>query len=392
MKTALLPLHSLNQKWSLLEAATCITLGLDNLERHFDEQTLTAASREYRYGVTLKELLELGANEGGGLGVDPRDLDRVLRCAFTPSWGYNQVRGSGFSTTNLSGLLGNTTNRFLAEGFNAVEGGWRDIAATRPATDFKEMSVYSLTGDAEYQKVGETGEIKHGTLGETGYTNRVETFARMFTLTRKQIINDDLGALAQVPRKLGRGAALALNRVFWTEFLDNASFFSVGNNNLITGAGTALSTAGLGAATTKFRKQTDPDGQPLGSTPKILLVPPELEVAASELMTSAGVNTGGASTEAQVPNRNIWAGKYRVVSSSYLSNDDFTGYSTTAWYLLADPKDIAAIEVAFLFGREQPTIESADADFDQLGISFRGTHNWGVAKQEFRAGVKAAGA
>jgi phage major head subunit gpT-like protein len=392
MKIPLLNLHSLNPQWSRLEAAACITLGLSDVERHFDERTLTEAAREHRHGVSLRQLIDCGAREGGYHDHSYVDLHEKLRAAFTPFSSFNQIQGSGFSTTNLSGLMGNIATRFLTEAFNAVEGGWREIAAIRPATDFKEMTVYALTGSMEYERVGPAGEIKHGTLGETGYSNQVETFAKMFTITRQMIVNDDLGALAQIPRKLGRGAALALNRVFWTEFLDNASFFSVGNANYISGAGSALSFAGLGAATTKFRKQTDPDGQPLGSTPKILLVPPELEVPAAELMTSTQVNTGGASTEAQVANRNIWAGKYRVVSSSYLSNDDFSGYSTTAWYLLADPRDLAAIEVAFLGGREAPTIESARADFNQLGISFRGFHDWGVAKQEPRAGVKAAGA
>jgi hypothetical protein len=38
-----------------------------------------------------------------------------------------------------------------------------------------------------------------------------------------------------------------------------------------------------------------------------------------------------------------------------------------------------------------PTVESADADFNTLGIQMRGYHDFGVAKQEPRGGVKMKG-
>ena len=67
------------------------------------------------------------------------------------------------------------------------------------------------------------------------------------------------------------------------------------------------------------------------------------------------------------------------------------GNSSKAWYLLADPNNLPVIEVAFLNGQENPTIESADADFKELGIQFRGVFDWGVSRQNHRAGVKLKG-
>ena len=92
-------------------------------------------------------------------------------------------------------------------------------------------------------------------------------------------------------------------------------------------------------------------------------------------MTSLIINTGGASTETKVPNRNVWANKYRTVMSRYLSNTNITGNSTTAWWLIADPADLPLIQVAFLNGRQEPVVESADADFNVLGIQFRGYYD-----------------
>jgi hypothetical protein len=49
------------------------------------------------------------------------------------------------------------------------------------------------------------------------------------------------------------------------------------------------------------------------------------------------------------------------------------------------------LQIAFLNGRQEPIVESADAEFQTLGIQFRGYFDLGVAQQEFRAGVRAAG-
>jgi hypothetical protein len=65
--------------------------------------------------------------------------------------------------------------------------------------------------------------------------------------------------------------------------------------------------------------------------------------------------------------------------------------SAAAWYLLADPNDLPFIEAVFLNGQESPTVESADADFNTLGIQFRGYHDFGVDTQEYRAAVKSKG-
>jgi hypothetical protein len=59
--------------------------------------------------------------------------------------------------------------------------------------------------------------------------------------------------------------------------------------------------------------------------------------------------------------------------------------------LLADPADIAVIQVAFLDGIETPTVETADVDFEQLGIMTRGYWDWGVALQDPNGGVRSTG-
>lgn len=379
-----------SKKYATIEDAVCLSGGLDNPESHFDAQTLEAAHSQFRHGIGLRDLLNIAAADGGHGRHWGADVGGLLRAAFSPQ---SLVQASdGFSTLGISGILSNVANKFLLQGFNAVEDTWRLVADRTSVRDFKQTSLYRMTGGMEFEKVGPAGELRHGTLGEVSYNNQAETYGKMLAITRKDIINDDLGALTKAPMRLGRGAALAFNSVFWTEFLaDVGTFWSSGNANVVTGAGSALSSAGLKSAADTFKKQTDPDGNPIGSMPRVLLVPTELEITADELMTSTAVNTGGSSTTDKVPNRNIWTSKFKVASSVYLSNPNIPNYSAAAWWLLADPADIATIEVAFLNGRDTPTVESASADFDTLGIKFRGFFDFGIRKQEYRGSVRSAG-
>jgi phage major head subunit gpT-like protein/phage head maturation protease len=383
-----------NRKASVkvIEAAVCLTAGLPSPEKHFDEQTLNAASDRFRHGLGLNELLLIAARENGNPTVSVRDVRGLLQAAFTPERG---IQAGGFSTFALSGILGNVANKFLLQGFMAVESGWREISKIRSVRDFKQITSYSLTGDFQYEEVGPGGELKHGTVSELSYTNQAKTYGRMFAITRQDIINDDLGALTDVPMRLGRGGALKVNDVFWTKFMNNSSFFTTARGNAIEGAtvGTndsRLGIEGLTRAETAFYNLTDADSKPLGLTAQILLVPNALNVLASQLMNSTEVRDTTANTA--IGTANPHAGKYRVVRSSYLSNSAYTGNSTTAWYILANPSELPVIEVAFLNGRDTPVVETADADFNTLGIQMRGYHDFGVELQEYRGGLRAKGA
>lgn len=366
----------------VLEAALAQATRLPNAERHFTPEVMQAAHSRFRGRLSLQELLLEAAWANGYTGRSFRSSPKdVLRAAF--------------SSADISGILSNNANKFLIAGWNTVEQTWRQVSRIRPVSDFKTITVYRLTGDLKYEQVAPTGEIKHGNLSEIEYTNKADTYGKMLAISRQDLINDDLGALSEIPRMLGRGGGLKLNDVFWTAFMDNSTFFASGNNNYLTGAtagdttDSRLNVDGLTRAVRTFRDQTDSEGEPLGVEPKILLVPTRLEQPAKVLYTSSEVRDTTASTKA--PTGNPHAGLYQPVVSAYLGNSNYTGNSTLAWYLLASPDDMPVIEVVALNGQEMPIIESADADFNVLGIQMRGYHDFGVALQEYRGGVKSKG-
>lgn len=361
---------------AVLTAALCKAGGMKNVEKAFDAQTLEAADKRFKRGIGLQQLLLEAAWANGYSGRAFRGHEReILRASF-----------SGYA---ISGILSNTANKFLLDGFNAVDASWRRVSATRPVNDFKQVTAYRLNGDFQYDEVAPNGELKHGTISETSYTNQAKTYGKMFAVTRQDIVNDDLGALSQLPFRIGRGAALKLNDVFWAAFMDNSSFFTSGNGSQFSGATSALSVDSLSTAEQKMLEQNDVDGKPLGIAPALLLVPPALSAKAAQLFNSLELRPASSAKDVI---GNPHAGKFAPVVSPYLSNASYTGNSSTAWYLLADPMTMPVIEVAFLNGVETPTVETADADFNLLGIQMRGFHDFGVTKQEYRGGVKSAGA
>ena len=369
---------------SLMLEAACMQAGkaLD-VEDMFDEPVLEAADRRFKGGINFQELLLEAAWANGYDGRSFRDHRAVLRFAFS-----NGIAAAS-STIDIGGLLSNVANKFLLDGFFSVERTWRNICAIRNVSDFKTVTSYRLIGKDQYEQVQPGGEIKQGTLGNETYSNKADTYGLVLSIDRRDIINDDLNAITTVPRKLGRGSGLKINDIFWTTFLNNAAFFVAGNKNYQAGADTVLTIDGLTKADVLFNDQVDGEGKPIGIMPAIILVPTALNAIGTQLYKSLELRDTTANSKIPIGNPHV--GRFRVEVSRYLANAQYTGNSSKAWYLLAEAVDLPVIEVAFLNGQESPTIETAEADFNQLGIKMRGYHDFGCALQDPRGGLKSKG-
>jgi hypothetical protein len=369
-----------NTSPQVFEAVALMASGLPNsrIEAIYAEPVLEAADK--LRGVGIQEFCELAC--GAQLPRFRRDASGWLQAAF--------------STTSLPGILSNIANKMLLEGYNYVEDAWRRIAKIASVNDFKEHTRYRMTGSFQFQQVGPDGELKHGQLGEQSFRQKADTHGIMFALTRQMIINDDMGAFTDIPRQIGMGAAEAIADAVWGLWLanpvqpDGKAFFHTDHKNYLAGADTALSVDGLTDAEVAFGKQVKPNGKPLGIRPSTLLVPTALKVPAEMLMKSVQLNETTTANKGK-PNTNPHVGKFDVVSSVYLSNPTFPNASDKAWYLLADPNRLPAIEVAFLNGVDRPTVEKTDADFNTLGVMFRGYIDFGVKEQDHRGGLMMKG-
>lgn len=358
----------------VVEAALCLAGSLPDVEKKYDAKVLEAADKR-RSSTSLQEvILEAARANGftGGSRVNSGNIEEVLRCAFSRS-----IQAGSFATHSIANVLGATYGKFLLAGYTSVDPAWERIAFIRSVSDYKAATGVRLNGGFTFEDVGPSGELKSADASDEARTIQAKLTGRLSTITMVDIVNDDLSALTAVPQRLGRGAAVKLNVDFWTEFAANNATFYRGET---AGAGNALSLTSLRTATAGYRKLTDPDGNPLGMMPSLIVVPPELEMVAEELLGSTVLITGENTTRGNV---NVFAGRYQVVSSPYLT-------SATTWWLVTSPNDLAPMEVAFVNGQRTPVVQQADADFNVLGIQVRGHFSYGVAKAEARAAYRMA--
>lgn len=391
-----------------------------DLKASYDDKTQQHAHTAFKGRMGLHQVLVTAARLNGYRGSDNFNEGtgpEILRFAAGPK--YGGIRADGASTASIANILSNVQNKFIGQGYLFGEQAFREVSMTRPVKDFKPTKTVSLLGDTMFRQVPPDGEIDHASISDQAFSNQADQYARILRINRKNLINDDLSILSTAPMKLGHGAILALNDYFWTIFLGLATALADDGNtfwlnstgthgtapafqktagaNLQTGAGTALSSASLQAAKLLFDKQVDPNGFPLGfdGLVPILLFPPELWLTAIELVDPSAIGlVYGGSTASKQPNINLWKGRLKPVMSRYLSNSSYTGYSTTAFYIMFAPIALAVMEVCYLNGVEQPTVQMAsqDFEFDNLGMSMRGVFDFGANSQNFRGGVKSAGA
>lgn len=395
----------------VLEAAFAKNTGmLKDLEKKYDAATLEAADRKDLRRITLKGMLCRAAQARGWQGrwiEGDDDLEEVLDFGFS----RNPRRAfAAESTISLPGIMSNLQNKFLMQGFWGIESVWRDCAFIRSVNDFKPAPAFRFFGNLTFEKLGPNGEIKHGTLGETAYANRAETYAKFLATTRQDIRNDDM-VLFMIPQAMGRGAALSLNDIFYSmvlsgkDFFGNSMYFTAAgkdgkgqqiNVNKFTGSGSSLTSNAIAALTqarTAFRQQVGPDGKPIGYSPALMIVPPALETIANQVYTSTelrqvvmALGDVGPQTQTYMT-ENVFKGLFRVLVSAYIGTNNNplgTTGSDTAWYLLGDQGQIPVWELAFLDGNQAPTVQSSEADFRTLGVVHRGFHDFGAAALEPR--------
>ncbi len=344
---------------------------------HLAEKHLGAGVAQRAHDLRATNLIDLCRTALELEGKDaPHSREAMIRAAL--------------STYSLPVALGNAANKVLMEAYTESPATWRAFASVKSANDFKDQTGVRPSDAGDLTQLAPGGEIKHGSVKEMTYPFRIDTFAKMLGIDRRDIINDDLSMFDETARALGRAAMRSLSDLVYQVLLANAgSFFSSGHANYDTGTATALSSTSLGTGIAKMMAQRDDENRDLDIRPQVLLTPPELQQTAKELLLSDYMQR--ASNDQ--PTGNALKNAVTLEVEPRLSNSvRFNGTSTKAWYLFAGAADTALI-VAFLQGQQTPTVEffGLDAEPNKLAVSWRVYFDYGAALADHRAAYKAKG-
>lgn len=289
------------------------------------------------------------------------------------------------TTSDFPLLLEQGGNRVLSTAYAAAESPLKAIAVRREVSDLRDVTVAKLGEASGLEKISEAGEITYGSFGEGAESYKVETFGKLFSLSRKLLLNDQFGAFGDVMRQLGQMAAAAeanaLVGMLTTgagagpAMSDGKRLFHADHGNLAA-SGAALSVETLSAGRLAMRSQKGLDGKtPVGVTPTFLVVGPAQETAAEQLLA-----TLAATNSADV---NPFSGTLQLIVEPRITGN--------AWYVFGDKANAPVLEMAYLAGASGPQILSRDG-WNTLGREYRVTLDLGVGATDWRGAYRNAGA
>ncbi len=310
-------------------------------------------------------------------GIDaPADREGMVRASLT--------------THTLTEALGSAVNKVLLDGYRDSPATWRSFAGVRSVPDFKTATAIRPSFTGSLQQLPPGGEFKHGGAEEATTQYKVDTYGKIFSIDRRDLINDDLSLFDSVARVMGQAAMRKLSDLTYDTLLSNAgAFFAAGNGNYITGADTNLSPDSLGRAIAAMITQRDAEGNDLDLRPVVLVVPPELQTTARAVLESEFI-----AAQTNLPTGNSLKNAVGLEVEPRLSNTKKYGNkaSTKHWYLFAAPAASPLI-VGFLNGQQTPTVEffGLDQTVNKLAVSWRVYFDFGAALCDPRAAVRSKG-
>lgn len=369
-----------------------------------DEETATAMMRVFRHvkaraiaarpktkaraGLTKAQLEGRSAARGpnnravvmlterilnGGRATSADDTARLsdiaMQCAraagHRPMNLAEGVRMAMHSTSDFPRILEGALGNAVARRMEQIQPGLLRASHLIQASDYHSGHLLGLSASGIPQEIGETGEIKHVTIDEIGELKPVpRDFGAMFAISHKAIINDDLGLFDQIAHKMVSGSTERQRRVLLEPLLANGGAGHAMNDGLpvfhadhrnLAPAGAELSIESLSEARVALRSQRGTQGELYGYEPFALVVPPQLETRAQQIVAEI--------TAASVSEVNPFSGKLEIIVEAGLTDP-------AAWYLIADPSKHDGLAHAYLEGRNTPDVQSREG-WNTLGLEFR---------------------
>lgn len=260
-----------------------------------------------------------------------------------------------------------TLSRKVYERYKYRRGDWRDYTFPDTAPDYSTMDRFRFTEFDRLVKRREKAEMKAGYIYEERKQLAVEDYAKQIDFSRRILVNDDLGAFNDIPRKMA-DSANRFEDFFVSALYDNAltQAWLIGLGALYAGTG-ALTTANLAIAWNAFVQRTDVRGNPLRINPRYLVIPPVLRLAADGILQASKIG------ELATNMPNVLQGRLEVKEDPYIT---WVG-ANIPWYLFADPNDVPAVTVVRMQGYPRPQLYAKAPDKMRMSTTGRlGRADW----------------
>ncbi|MFH0903189.1 MAG: HK97 family phage prohead protease [Pseudomonadota bacterium] len=329
-----------------------------------DEKRIAAASE-----VGSHRLIDLARESLRRAKVDTRRMSdsEMIQRAIT------------HTVSDFDYILANVANKALVKAYTEAPATWRPFVDVTSHSDFKAHYVTKLSDAGDLIVTKELEPMPETSFSDTGENFALSTYSRRFGISRQAIINDDLSAFDRIPTAMGQAARRVPAKLFYdllvsasgvgpTMTEDSLALFATTHTsgcNYVAAAGAiAIATLSTARSYIRLQKAMVPATETapyLNLTASYLLVPTLLEGLALQFVTQV---TPAASANV-LPG---WMAALTVIVEPRL---DAATNGGTAWYLVVPTNQISCVQMAFLDGKEEPTMIRVD------GTNFLGIE-WGV--------------
>lgn len=296
----------------------------------------------------------------------------------------SDVMAAALTTSDFPAILEDALRKSVRSGMESESATHRQWVRVSDATDFRDQKRPILSSAPDLEEVIEAGEYTYGAFSDDGTEFKVAKFGRIVRLSFEALVNDDLDAFSRLAPALGLTAIrkeadviyglLLANTGDGVTMQDSQPLFHISHANIVTAE--AFNAAALAAARTALRRQKDVSGRGwLNATPRTLIVPPELEHDALNLVRQSTVHINGGTSTETAPG---WISDLTVLAEPRLEADDVA-------YLAADFGQVDHIELATL--PDSPEMRQRDG-WGVDSVEWRIRHAFGAGALDWRGLVR----
>jgi len=284
----------------------------------------------------------------------------------------DRVYLANVTASTMAQLVANVLNKRVMNIFQQYPRWWEPFISIEDFATLQDIRWITLGGVGELPTVGEGASYTELVWDDLAQRDSFVKKGGYLGLTIEAIDKDDTRRLTAAPRALAQAAWLTLSKsisaIFTVSsgtgpsiYYDDSNtrvLFHASNSNL---GSTALSWAAWDATRLAMRKQTElSSDERLGAltTPKFLLVPPDLETKALQILASEGEPGTADNDENPFAEGDVHSARLRAARRKVIVVDLWT--NTANWAAVADPNLWATIGLGFRYGRTPEIFSVAD--------------------------------
>ena len=267
-------------------------------------------------------------------------------------------------SSSMAGMVANALNKAVVNAYSIYPRWWEPFTLMEDFANLQTVRWVTLGGVGELPTVAEGSSYTELTWDDQTETAAFVKKGGYLGLTLEAIDKDDTRRLQSAPRALAQAAWLTLSKSVSTIFTvtnglgptmsDGTRLFDAAHGNL---GSTALSVTSYAAARTAMRKQAELNSaERLGAltAPKFLLVPPDLEITALQVLASENDYSYAVANSPAAPvnpfaEGDTFRSRMEYAKRRVIVVDLWT--DTNNWAAAADPNLYPTIGLGYRYGR-----------------------------------------